>query len=321
MAWTAEQWIHLSNVLEACVSFGVGSTLFAVAYFVLNTRTLNGLPAASVIWAKPIALRAGFAAMSLAFFALIRWIGFDSVSELVAEGTADTVLNVKLYDLRWVATGFWIFFMASDVSLYNAFRDMTSHLYWFSFVAWAGCGYAIMHATTPFQIVMLSCFGALLLIMSMLATIGNSYVAFHFLDISKWIMYTFFFGSMVTAWVILLLSSPWAIHNWGVMGQVFPEFIFWVTQLLATIVFSATAIYSFMYRIPVSKDYADFFGDSDPTVPALNALLAQGQIATRDEIVKAFGGDMTGAEASRAVSGASFPMTHAARAWAAPHVA
>ncbi|MGE0525545.1 MAG: hypothetical protein AB7P49_00670 [Bdellovibrionales bacterium] len=320
MAWTDTQWIFLCTLLETAVNCGLGIAYFFVAYFILNPSRLNGPSSTAVIWSKPLALLAGFGCFALGLVAFVRTLGFDSVSELIAENVSDTVEGVKLYDLRWVGSMLWAIFMAYLIALYNAFRDFQLRLYWVAFAVWAIFGYIILHATTWWQVVLLTGVGALILISCILATIGNTYVAFYLLDFSKWIMYSFFFGSMLTAWVILLLSSPYAISNWGVMGQVWPEYIFFVTQTLAAIITPSVAIYSFMYRIPITGDYYDLYGTTDPTVTALKSLLAEGQIVSKEELTKQFG-TMTGSEASRAMSGCQFayessPRTPVSKAWA-----
>lgn len=315
MAWSAADWIHLANILEASIGYLLTILYLIVAYFVLNTSVLKGLQSDAVIWSKPLALLAAFGAFTLGTVAFIRALGFDSVSELVAEGLPDTVNGVKLYDLRWVGSMLWVIVMAYIIALYNAFRDFTMKVYWAPLAVWAVLGYVIMHSTTWWQIVLLTGLGVMVLLSSMLATIGNSYVAFYLLDISKWIMYTFFFGSMVTSWVILLLSSPYAISNWGVMGQVWPEYVFFVTQMLAAIITPSVAIYSFMYREPLSRDLSDFFGrNPTPTQFALSYLLPEGQIATKEQLEATFQ-RTTGSDASRSLSGSKFQKTPAAKAW------
>lgn len=289
----------------------LGCAFFALAYIFLNETRIKAPQSTAVIYSKPLALLAGFASFGCAFVALIRAIGFDAVVEVIDNNSANTISGLKSYDLGFVSVAIWLFFMSWVVSLYNAFRDFTSHLYWITFVFWAMVMFLLYHATSWWAMFLLSVLGLVLLFANILSTIANSYVAFYLLDVSKWIMYTFYFGFQLTFGVITFFSCPYNIDNWGLMGQWFPEWIRWVLMVFATLVFTLVAIYSFWHRIPRSGDYRDFF-PSDPAVPALNALIAQGQIVSEKDINAAFGG--TGMDASRAMSSGN--KFSSAKAWA-----
>ena len=301
--------IDLSLYVETAVWAGMGSMFFGLSYIVLNEKRLKGLQSTAIIYSKALALLAGFASFSCAFVAFIRALGFDAVIEVIDNSSASQIAGLKSYDLGLVSVAIWLFFMSWIVAYYNAFRDFTMHLYWFSFVLWAIDMFLLYHATSWWVMFLLACLGLILLFANILATIANSYVAFYLLDISKWVMYTFYFGFQLTFGVVLLFSCPQNISNWGLMGQWFPEWVRWVLQAFATIVFVLTAVYSFMYRIPKSKDYHDFF-PNDPAVQALNALIAQGQIVSKTDLEKTF--NAGGMAASRTVAGNSL---NSASAW------
>jgi len=306
--------IDLSLYIEASVWAFFGCAMFALTYIFLNENRLTGIHSTAKIYSKSLALLSGFACFACAFVAFIRAIGFDAVIEVIDNSSANQISGLKSYDLAFVSVGVWLFFMSHVVAHYNAFRDFTMHIYWISFTFWALDLFLLYHATSWWAMFILACIAAVVFVANILATIANSYVAFYYFDFWRWIMYSFYFGFQLTFAIVVLFSCPYNISQWGLMGQWFPEWVRWVLQVLATLVFTFVAIYSFMYRIPKSRDYHDFF-PNDPAVPALNALIAQAQIVSGEDLEKTFG-NTGGMAASRVVAGSGM---NSQAAWIAPH--
>lgn len=245
-----------SDISEGCIFGGIWIGLSVYGYLFLDDFLPRGEKSNSIPYLRTFILIMAGAFFIDGFWAAIMGTGNESVGTiLTGEGSAEFVRGLRVRDIRWVSLSMSTMLVSTAISGYNMLGPAEVLGFLATIFVYGMSGFITLRSGSLYTMLFLTIVGFSVVIAGSIVLFFLSRIRTFFWSLRS-LIYVFYFGWLLTNWVILIINCP-VVQGFG---DVAPQYVYWGTTLLALLAITILLRMTIASRKPKYGDQSSVSG-------------------------------------------------------------